>query len=58
MNEFEIKSFIKWMRAIGVNTLGQIAELKAKYGLDSKNKMLNFANGCFVHGLTYADLTE
>lgn len=56
MNEFELKSFLKWMKAIGVETLGQIAWLKAKCGLDSKSKMLNFANGCAVYELTFDDL--
>lgn len=56
MNEFEFKSFMKWMKAIGVKTLGQLAFLKAKYGLDSKSKILNFANGCAVYGLTFDDL--
>ena len=56
MNEFEFKSLIKWLKKMGVETLGQFALLKAKYGLDSKSKILNFANGCSVYGLTYADL--
>lgn len=56
MNEFELKSFLKWMKAIGVKTLGQFALLKAKYGLDSKSKILNFANGCAVYGFTFEEL--
>ena len=56
MNEFELKSFLKWMKTMGVERLGQVAWLKAKYGLDSKSKMLDFANGCAVHGLTFEDL--
>ena len=56
MNEFEFKSFLKWMKAMGVQTLWQVSWLKAKYGLDSKSKILNFANGCAVYGLTFDDL--
>ena len=56
MNEFELKSFIKWLKIMGITTLGQISELKKKYGLDSKSKMLNFANGCAVYELTFDDL--
>lgn len=56
MNAFEFKSLTKWLKTMGVNTLGQIAELKKKYSLDSKSKMLNFANGCAVYELTFDDL--
>lgn len=56
MNEFEFKSFLKWLKIMGVTTLGQVAWLKAKYGLDSKARLLNFANGCAVYNLTFDDL--
>lgn len=56
MNYFELKSFIKWMKQIKVTSLKEFGVLKEKYDLNSKSKILNFANGCAVYGLTFEDL--
>ena len=56
MNYFELTSLIKWLNAIGITTVKQLAHAKEKFDLSTNNKMLNFAHGCFVYDITFDNL--
>lgn len=56
MTYFELISFIKWLKAIGITSIKQLAHAKKEFNLDTNNKMLNFAHGCFVYDITFDNL--
>lgn len=56
MTYFELISFIKWLKAIGITTAKQLAKAKEEFDLNTNAKMLNFANGCFAYDITFDNL--
>jgi hypothetical protein len=56
LNEF--MQLIKWAKEIGITTLGQLKQFKDAYTDGTNNDLINKVHGCFVHNITFEDLTE
>lgn len=56
LNEF--MQLIKWAKEIGITTLGQLKQFKDTYTDGTNNDLINKVHGCFVHNITFEDLTE
>lgn len=55
LNEF--MQLIKWAKEIGITTLGQLKQFKDTYTDGTNNDLINKVHGCFVHNITFEDLT-
>lgn len=53
MTTVEFKSLVKWMEGIGITTLKDFILWKNQVTDGTDRDVLNKANGCFVHGVTF-----
>lgn len=48
MNYNELKQLCKQLKAIGIQTVGQLAALLKKHGISGNNNIINFVNELYV----------
>lgn len=53
----EFMQLAKWAKEIGIMTLGQLKQFKDICTDGTNNDLINKAHGCFVHTITFEDLT-
>lgn len=53
----EFMHLAKWAKGIGIMTLGQLKQFKDICTDGTNNDLINKAHGCFVHTITFEDLT-
>lgn len=56
MNEYELKSLLRWLKNIGVMNFGQLEKLKEKYRIVNNCDLLNFTNILSINMLKMKEL--